>query len=82
MDKQNLLFAAIAGAVTGSLAWFALKPFVEHQMETAIRDQLRTQLPQQLSAQLDTKLASYGFTPQTGQQVASLIAAASRSGIL
>lgn len=82
MDKQNLLTAVIAGAVTGSLAWLVLKPVVNSQMETAIREQLQTQLPQQLNAQLDTKLRQYGFTPETGQQVARLIAAASRTGVI
>jgi hypothetical protein len=82
MDRTSLFTSAVAGAVAGSLAWFVLKPFVDRQMEAGIREQLQTQLPQQLNAQLDTKLRQYGFTPETGRQVASLISAVSRTGVI
>lgn len=82
MDKNNLIYAAVAGAITGSLAWLVLKPFVDRQMEDGIRQQLQVQLPQQLSAQLDTKLAQYGITPELGQQVTRLVQTATRTGVL
>ena len=82
MDKSNLLTAAVAGAVMGSLAWFVLKPVVNAALEKSIREQLQTQIPQQLNTQLDAKLRQYGFTPETGQVIARLVTQVGRSGLI
>ena len=76
------MFAALAGAVTGSIAWFALKPLVDRQLKAQIRTELATQLPAQLRTQLDTKLASYGITPATGAQIARLLQLTAGSGAI
>lgn len=82
LDKSALLAGAAGGLLTGTVAWFLLRPIVNKQMEDELRTQLRQQIPAQLNASLDQKLRQYGFTPETGRQVARLLQLADQSGLI
>lgn len=82
LDRSALVAGAAGGILTGTVAWFILRPVVNKQMEDQLREQLRQQIPAQLNATLDTKLRQYGFTPETGRQVARLLELADRSGLI
>jgi hypothetical protein len=81
-DTKTLLYATFAGAATGAVAWFLLRPIVDKGIESSLRTQLERQIPEQLNRELDSKLRQYGFTPETGQQIARLLATLDRTGIL
>ncbi len=77
-SARNLVWAAGAGALAGTLGWVLVKPLVASAMEA----ELRRQIEAQLTTQLDAKLAQYGITPQTMQQIAQMVTTVGRSWIL
>jgi hypothetical protein len=79
-STRAALAAIIGGVVGGTLLWAITNPIIKRQIEGSVRQQLQTQLPQQLTQQLDTRLASYGITPTTIQNLARMVDIFGRAG--
>lgn len=88
MDR-NLLLGAAGGAGAALLVWGIASRMISKQLESGaaemtplIASSVRTEVPPVVRAELTRTLNDYGFTPDTGRQISSLLSYGERLGVL
>lgn len=88
MDR-SLVLGALGGAGAALVVWGVASRLISKQLEDGastmtplIATSVRTEVPPAVRAELTRTLNEYGFTPETGRQISSLLAYGDRLGVL
>lgn len=97
MNFRALALGALGGAAAAGAAWVVIDRLIDKRFEREaldlidaarprlrkeIRTELEREIPDQVKKAIDDKLSSYGITPETGRQIASVLDTADNWGLI